>query len=194
MSKIPTKPIIEAVKACAPKVGDFIKKNPKIAIDGLDRIVKTGKELLDTKENRFEKKQRNGKVPYREIQHRKYQNEILPKLDLYSYIKLISYKNEVESFIKQINQEEAEQLFIRKPLHSKHSKSWNQILIQIEDKIKNRNYEELLKAYYSPTYEGNYFDAKVINDMRNIENKNELYKYIHRYTEKNMKDIEKYFF
>lgn len=194
MPKIPFKSITKVAKTAAPKVGDYIKKNPKIAIDGLDRIVKTGKELLDTKENRFEKKQRNGKVPYREIQHRKYQNEILPKLDSYSYIKLISYKNEVESFIKQINQEEAEQLFFRKPLHSKHSKSWKQILIQIEDKIKNRNYEELLKAYYSPTYESNYFDAKVITDMRNIENKNELYKYIHRYTEKNMKDIEKYFF
>ncbi len=27
--------------------------------------------------------------------------------------------------------------------------------------------------------------------MRNIENKNELYKYIHRYTERYMKDIER---
>ena len=30
--------------------------------------------------------------------------------------------------------------------------------------------------------------------MRNIENKNELYKYIHRYTEGNMKDVERDFF
>ncbi len=69
----------------------------------------------------------------------------MPKLDSYSYIQLNSYTQEIENFIKQIHQEEANQLVINKPLHSKRSKSWRQIQIQIEDKIKTKNYEELLK-------------------------------------------------
>jgi len=150
--------------------------------------------LLDTKENRFEKKQRTGKVHYRKMRYLKYHSDILLKLDSYSYIQLNSFKQEIENFINQINQEEANKLSINKPLHSKRSNSWRQIRIQIEDKMKTKNYEELLKAYISPSYESNYFDAKVINDMRNIENKNELYKYIHRYTERDMKDIERDFF
>jgi hypothetical protein len=194
MPKIPIQPIIKVAKTAAPKVIDFVKKDPKTAAGLGGTVIKVGKELLDTKENRFEKKQRNGKVHYRKTQHSKYYIEILPKLDSYSYIQLNSYKQEIENFIKQIHQEEANQLVINKPLHSKRSKSWRQIQIQIEDKMKTKNYEELLKAYNSPSYESNYFDAKVINDMRNIENKNELYKYIHRYTERDMKDIERDFF
>lgn len=199
MPKIPVKAIFKAAapkvakvaKTVAPKVakaakdeaGDFIKKNPKVVIDGWDRIAKARKERFEKKQNHLQR------------QLSKYQNEILPNLDSYSYIQLTSYKREVEGYINQINQE-AEQLVIIKHLHSKHSKSksWKQILIYIEDKIKNRNYEELLRAYNSPSYESNYLDAKVINDMRNIESKNELYKYIHRYTEGNMEDIERDFF
>lgn len=197
MPKIPVKAIFKAAapkvakvaKAVVPKVvkaakdeaGDFIKKNPKVVIDGWERIAKARKERIEKKQNHLQR------------QLAKYQNEILPNLDSYSYIQLTSYKREVESYIKQINQE-AEQLVIGKHLHLKRPKSWEQILIHIEDKIKNRNYEELFKAYNSPSYESNYFDAKVINDMRNIENKNDLYKYIHRYTEGNMKDIERDFF
>ncbi|MBO2535231.1 hypothetical protein [Rummeliibacillus suwonensis] len=188
MPKIPVKEIFKAVapkvaKAAKDGTGDFIKKNPKVVIDGWNSIAKARKERFEKKQNHLQR------------QHSKYQNEILPKLDSYSYIQLTSYKREVESYIKQISQEE-EQLVIGKHLHSKRSKSksWKQILIHIEDKIKNRNYEEFLKAYNSPSYESNYLDAKVINDMRNIENKNELYKYIHRYTEGNMKDIERDFF
>ena len=187
MPKIPVKEFLKTVapkfaKAAKAEAGDFIKKNPKVFIDGWDRIAKAGKERSEKKQNHLQR------------QHSKYQNEILPKLDSYSYIQLTSYKREVESYIKQIDQE-AEQLVVRKHLHSKRSKSksWKQILIYIEDKIKNRNYEEFLTAYNSPSYESNYFDAKVINDMRNIENKNELYKYIQRYTEGNMKDIEREF-
>lgn len=194
MSKIPAKPIIEAVKTAAPQVKDFVKKNPGKAIAALGSAVKIAQEWGDKKEERIGKKQRKGKVHYRKMRYLNYYSEIMPKLDSYSYIQLNSYKQEIENFIKQINQEEANQLGINKPLHSKRSKSWRQIQIQIEDKIKTKNYEELLKAYNSPSYESNYFDAKVINDMRNIENKNELYKYIHRYTEREMKDIERDFF
>lgn len=194
MPKVPIQPIIKVAKTAASKGIDFVKKNPKTAAGLGGTAIKVGKEWLDTKENRFEKKQRNGKVHYRKTQYLKYCNEILPKLDSYSYIQLSSYKQEAENFIKQIHQEEVNQLVINKPIHSKRSKSWRQILIQIEDKMKTKNYEEFFKAYNSPSYESNYFDAKIINDMRNIENKNELYKYIHRYTERDMKDIERDFF
>lgn len=50
MSKIPTKPIIEAVKACAPKVKELIKQNPDKVIAGLGGVAKVGKEFLNTKE------------------------------------------------------------------------------------------------------------------------------------------------
>jgi hypothetical protein len=193
MVKIPIKPIVNAAKSASPIVKDYVKKNPRTTISILGGAGKISKDFLDNKESRFEKKQNKGKVHYRKIQHLKYHNEILPNLDSYSYIQLNSFKQEVETYIKQINQEEENQLAINKPLHTKRIKSWDQIRIQIEDKIKTKNYEELLKAYNTTSYESNYFDAKVINGIRNIENKKEVYKYVSRYTEKDMTDIERDF-
>ncbi len=71
--------------------------------------------------------------------------------------------------------------------------SWYQIKVQIEDKIKTKNYEELLKAYNTSSYESNYFDAKVIDELRSIENNEDVYKYVYLYTEMNMTDIERDF-
>lgn len=127
------------------------------------------------------------------MQFRKYQSEILPNLDSYSYIQLLSCKHEIENFINQIKQEEAAQIAINKPLHSKRIKSWEQIKIQIEDKMKTKNYEELVKAYHSPSYVSNYFETKVIEHIRKIEDKNELYQWVYRFTERDMKDIERDF-
>lgn len=127
------------------------------------------------------------------MEYIKFLNEVLPNLDSYSYTNLVSYKFEVENYIKQINQEEDDQLIANKTLNSRRRRSWRKILIQIEDKIKSKNYVEFLKIYNSSSYTSNYFDDKIINNIRNIDNKDELYKYIFRYTERDLKEIEKDF-
>ncbi|MDP4552952.1 hypothetical protein Q9251_18900 [Alkalihalobacillus macyae] len=193
MVKIPIKPIVNAAKSATPIVKEYVKKNPGKTISIIGGAGKVGKDFLENKETRFEKKQNKGKVHYRKIQFVKYHNEILPNLDSYSYIQLISFKHELETYIKQIKQEEEKQLAINKPLHTKRMTSWYQIKVQIEDKIKTKNYEELLKAYNTASYESNYFDAKVIDELRSIENNEDVYKYVYLYTEMNMTDIERDF-
>ncbi|MYL64380.1 hypothetical protein GLW07_13570 [Bacillus hwajinpoensis] len=190
MVKIPIKPIMNVAKNATPIVTEYVKKHPGKTLSIISVAGKASKEFLDKKEARFEKKQNKGKIHYRKIQHLKYHNEILPKLDTYSYIQLNSFKQEVETYIKQINQEEENQLAINKPLHTKRIKSWDQIRIQIEDKIKTKNYEELLKAFNSPSYESIYFDAKVINGIRSIDDTKEVHNYVYLYTEKDIKNIE----
>lgn len=198
MAKVPIKPIVKVAKAAAPKVKKFLKNNPDKVIaaaggiaGGFGKIVKGGVEFINT---RGDRKKAKGKVPYRKIKFLQYQNEILPNIDSFSNIKLNSYKHEVENFIKQIRQEEKNQLIANKPLNSKRIKSWEEIFVQIEDKIKTKNYEEFLKAYNSPSYTSDYLDEKVINFLRNIEDKDELYKFIHQYTDRDLKDIKKDFF
>lgn len=191
--KIPIKPIVNGVKTASPVVLEFMKKNPTQTISAIGGATKAGKDLLGSKESRFEKKQKKGKIHYRKLQFLKYQNEILPNLDSYSYIQLNSYKQEVEAYIKQIQQEEESQLGVNKPLHTKRTKSWQQIRIQIEDKIKTKNYQVLLKAYNDASYASDYFDDKVINGLRNLSNQNEIDQYVYRYTKKDIKDIERDF-
>lgn len=178
MFKGPVKFITKSAK----NIYEVSKKNPTktmTAIGGASKLV------MDFKDKR--------PVSFRKLQYDRYNTEVLPSLDLSSYIELNSYKQEAQNFIKQIEQEQKNDLFINKPIHSKRSKSWNQVLIHIEDKIKIRNYEELFKAYHSSTYECNYFEVNVINKMKNIENKNELYKYIQQYTDRDLEEIEKDF-
>ncbi|KEK12125.1 hypothetical protein EP18_05710 [Lysinibacillus sphaericus] len=59
-------------------------------------------------------------------------------LDSYSYLNLVSYKLEVENYIKQIDKEEEDQLIANKPLNSRRRKSWEKIHTQIEDNIKQK--------------------------------------------------------
>jgi len=172
-----------------PKVPEFLKKiyeaGKKNPTATMTAIGGAGKFVMDLKEKR--------PVSYRRLQYDRFNKEVLTNLDSFTYIELNSYKQEVQNFLKQIGQEEKNELIINKPIHLKRSKSWNQVLIHIEDKIKIRNYEELCKAYNSSTYESTYFEVNVINKMKNIENKNELYKYIQQYTDRDMEEIEKDF-
>lgn len=191
--KIPIKPILKTVKNVSPIVADYAKKNPKATIAVMTGAGKAGKELFRGKASRFEQKQSKGKVHYRKLQYLKYHNEILPNLDSYSYIQLNSFKQEVETYIKQIKKEEESQLGVNKPIHGRRIKSWQQIKIQIEDKIETKNYSELLEAYNNNSYSSKYFEDKVIADMRELENPIEVCQYIYRYTKKDMKDIERDF-
>lgn len=198
MAKSPIEPIIKMAKATAPKVIEYTKENPTkvlgAAVTAFGTVKKLSDAINNNKEERFEKNKGKGKVPYRHLQYIKYNNEILPNLNSFSYVQLISYKNEIEDFIEQIQQEEMnEMVVINKLKHSKRSKSWRQILIQIEGKIRNRNYEEFYNCYNSTTYESNYFDFKVIDKMYTIDNLDDLHSFIYSYTEKDMKDIKRDF-
>lgn len=196
MSKIPIKPIFDTVKIFAPKAMNFVKKNPDKVIEAAGLIGKIGKNGIDkikSGDDRPERRASKGKVHYRKLKYIKFLNEILPNLDSYSYSNLVSYKLEVENYIKQIDKEEVDQLIANKPLNSRRRKSWEKIHTQIEDKIKTKNYVEFLKIHNSSSYTSDYFDDKIINNIRNIDNKDELFKYIIRYTERDMKEIEKDF-
>lgn len=194
MAKLPIQPLINAGKVAV----EYAKNNPgkvkAAAFEGIEVVKKFKKDSAISEEKRHEELISNGKIPYRKMKYLQYQRNVLPNLDTFSNIKLNSYKYEIEDFIKQIEREEKEQLIANKPLNTKRKKSWKQIHVQITDKIKTKNYEEFLKAYNDPSYTSDYFEDKVIINMRSITSKDELYKFIHLYTEKNLKDIERDFF
>lgn len=182
------KPIIDFGKVAV----KYVKENPHKIAAAAPIIIKEYSKFKEFREGKkVNKTDKN--LPYRKKQFSIYNNDILPNLNTFSYVQLISYRKEVEDFINQIAQEETDELVINKPIHSKRIKSWKKIFVQIDDKIRNRNYEELLKSYNSTSFESNYFDGKVINDMRGIDDKSELHRFIYRYTERNMKDIERDF-
>lgn len=196
MSKLPIKPIFNTIKIYVPKVVDFVKNNPEAvmtAVTTIGKLGKTGIDKIKSRGDKFERGALKGKVHFRKLEYIKFQNKILPKLDSYSYSELISFKFDAENYIKQITREEDDQLIANKPLNSKRRKSWEKIHIQIEDKIKSKNYVEFLKIYNSPSYVSDYFDDIFISNIRNTDNKDELYKYIFKYTERDLKEIEKDF-
>lgn len=95
--------------------------------------------------------------------------------------------------MNQITNAQKSEKIINKPLHLKRYKSWNEILIQIEDKMKSKNYEELLKLYNNPEYNCTYFELRTIDYIKAIEDKKELYQFIIDYTSKDINEIKKDF-
>ena len=198
MSKIPIKPIIELAKRHGPAMGKFVKKNWKEISQTVGVVGSVGKTANNLVNNRKEAKQENGKIHYRKTRFVEYKTETLGSIDSKNRAELFKHILEIKQFINQIEIEGNKELALKKPLHSKRINDWNSILVQIEDKIITRDYQEYLMIYNNPEYPSAYFEGYEgqITKFKELVNKGileELYNFIQLTTGKNIDDIKRDF-
>jgi len=198
MFRIPIGPIFDGVKKHAPKTGKIIKDNYKeiVAVAG---VFVTGKEAI---ENHMEKKRESnkteGKLHHRKVRNKYYKTKILPELDSQNRYEFFQYILEIEQFIQQIKNEEKKEIGVKKPIHEKRNKDWNDILIQIKDKMSTKDYVEFIKIYNNPNYQNEYFNGfenlvEKFKKLNNSEKYDDLLKYIADITSRTIDQIEKDF-
>lgn len=205
MAKIPIQPVVDMVKKVtpivkqnAPKVMKIIKENPQLLNDATKAISnfvgkpnkykETAQEYISNK-----KEKSNNKFSYRKIRYNEYYSTILPKLQESNFIQLKSYINEVNSFIRQF-EDEKNNNYITDKLNNKRIADWQKILNDLENAIHNKSYEELLRLYHTKDTTSGFFEEKTIMDFRNITNKEDLLNFIKRYTKITEKELEQDFY
>lgn len=194
MAKIPAKPVLDLLKKTAPPAAKFVKENWKSAaafapsaIQEINKLRSNGKEKNEIK------------LHHRKKQYDRYKKEMLPQLHLMKRKELMSAKLEIEQYIQQINNESRKEFKAKKIVHSKRSKNWNEILIQVIDKIKSRDYEEYSLIFYSPSYKSIYFEDydSIIDNYKNLiaeSRTEELYTFITSHTGKTDSEVRKDFY
>ncbi|MBU9673848.1 hypothetical protein KQ939_09890 [Planococcus sp. CP5-4] len=196
MAKIPGKLIVNGAKKHGPKAVEFVKENK-------DNIIKFA-PLVGAAAAKIKIAYDNGKnnpaekEHYRKKRYSEFKNSILATLSDQNRLQLSNYKNEIESFITQIENEEKEELVLKKPLHSKRRDDWEKILLQIEDKIKIMDYQEYLLLFNSPTTISNYFEGydRKLNAYKKLikeDNLKEIHKFVSKNTGKSIQSIERDF-
>ncbi len=135
---------------------------------------------------------------HRKRRYKHYENKLLPELDIQNRNELFQYMLEIEQFIQQIKNEEKEDIGIKKPIHEKRIKDWNDILIQIKDKMSTKDYLEFIKIYNNPNYQSEYFkgfegDVEKFKKLNNCKKYDDLLKYIAEKTSWNIDQIKKDF-
>ncbi len=76
--------------------------------------------------------------------------------------------------------------------------NWNEILIQVKDKMDTKDYQEYLHLYNNPNYNSSYFEGfegQIEKYKKLIENQNieDLYNFIVAKTQKSLEEIKKDF-
>jgi hypothetical protein len=119
-------------------------------------------------------------------------------LDSQNRNELFKYILEVEQFIQQIKNEENKELVVKKPIHIKRIKNWNDILIQIKDKMYTKDYIEFIKIYNNPNFHSEYFKGfeglvENFKKLNNREKYDDLLKYIAEITNRSIEQIKRDF-
>jgi len=194
MAKIPAKPVLDLLKKTAPPAAKFLKENwGSVAALAPSAIQEINKLHTNNKEkNKI-------KMHHRKNQHNRYKKELLPRLNIMKRKELISAKLEIEQYIQQINNESQNESKVKNVVHSKRSKNWNEILIQVIDKMKSRDYEEYLLIFNNPSYKSIYFEDYdfIIDHFKNListSNIEELSNFITSHTGKNNNEVQKDFY
>lgn len=196
MAKIPVDLIVNGVKKNGPKTIKAIKDHEKLILAAAPLVAATAakfKKLYDDKKISAAEKEHHRKKRYSE-----YKNDILGNLPSQNRLQLVSYKDEVESYISQIENEEKEEVVLKKPLHSKRRDDWKKMLIQIEDKIRLMDYQEYRKLFNNPTYSSSYFEGydRKLNAYKKLideENMKEIHEFVFEQTGKSKEAIERDF-
>lgn len=141
---------------------------------------------------------KEGNLPYRVERYNLYKTKILNELDNQNRNKLFQYKLEIEQFIQQIENEKKEVIFAKRPKHDKDIKKWNDILLQIKDKMSRKDYQEFINIYNNPNYQSEYFKGfechvERFKKLNNGEKYDDLLKYIAEITSMNVNRIKEDF-
>ncbi|QHJ72268.1 hypothetical protein [Planococcus halotolerans] len=196
MAKIPVNLIVDVAKKHGPKAINNLKDNKELVAIVAPLVGAAAaklKKLYDDRKIAFAEKEHHRKKRYSE-----YKNEILGNLPDLNRLQLVNHKDEVESFISQIEYEEKEEVALKKPLHSKRRDDWKKILIQIEDKIRLMDYQEYLKFFNNLTYTSSYFEGydRKLNAYKNLiseESIKEIHEFIFEQTGKSTEAIQRDF-
>lgn len=161
---LPIKPIADFAIKHGPKALKHTRTAYNVAV-GANKLVKDHKQKnLD-----------EGKLHYRKQRYIEYNQKILKNLDKSQRTELVKYKMEINQFIQQIDAEEIDELRTKKPLHNKRRKNWKSLLVQIDAKLKTKDYQEYLKIHGNSEYISTYFEGFEVNVntfKKIIENKN----------------------
>lgn len=196
MAKIPIKPIVQSLKTNGPTFIKFVKNNWKELSTTAVTVSEFSRQVVDRKKNKKESNQEN--IHYRKARYTLYKTDIMNNLDAKKRTELFQYKLEVEQFLQQIKDEEKIELAMKKPIHSKRMKNWDQILIQIEGKMVIKDYQEYLLVYHSPNYQSAYFEGyegqlEKFKRLIKSDNTDELYDFFITNTKRSKEDIQKDF-
>ncbi|MDE5053841.1 hypothetical protein NDK25_16530 [Niallia taxi] len=190
MSKIPIGPVIEGVK----KTGKFVKDNKK----EIGAIIGVVGSIGGAAKKWKKESKTDDKLHPRHNSYLHYKTKILSELDNQNRNELFQYIDEIEQFIQQIKNEEKRGIGVKKPIHKKRINNWNDILIQIKNKMSTKDYLEFIKIYNNPNYQSEYFRSfeghvEKFKKLNNIENYDGLLKYIAEITSRNIEKIKKDF-
>lgn len=193
MGRLSIGPIIEGGK----KVSKLIKENPKEFTAFLSLLGSGGKIIKEKTDKKNESK-KDGKLHHRKERYRFYKIKVLLELDGKNRKELFHYRLEIEQFLKQIENEGNMELGVKKPIHKKRMKKWNDILIQIKDKMHTRDYLEFIEIYNNPDYHSEYFKGfeGLVEKFKKLNNQKEydkLLTYIAKITNRNIEQIHKDF-
>lgn len=135
---------------------------------------------------------------HRKRRNNHYTTNILTELDSQNRNELFQYILEIEQFIQQIKNEKKKEIGVKKPIHEKRINNWNDILIQIKDKMSTKDYLEFIKIYNNPNYQSEYFEGfeghvETFKKLNNGEKYDDLLKYIAEITSRNTEQIKKDF-
>lgn len=194
MGRIPIGPIIEGGK----KAGKIIKENRKEIMAVIGLLSARGKVIKENTVKKKESIKTEGKLHHRKGRYDHYKIKILMELDSQNRNELFQYILEVEQFIQQIKNEENKELGFKKPIHKNRIKNWNDILIQIKDKMYTKDYLEFIKIYNNPNYHSEYFKGfeglvEKFKKLNNREKYDDLLKYIAEITNRSIEQIKKDF-
>ncbi|MGD6804407.1 hypothetical protein [Rossellomorea aquimaris] len=195
MAKLPIKPIIKLAKTYGPEAAKFVKKHGPAISQGAAFVGSAGKMAKDFRKNRKESEQYLEKNHPRKIRFQQYKTKIVPDLNNMNRFELFKGKLEVEDFIEQIKEEEKKEAGVKKPLHSKRLKDWNDILIQIEAKIAAKDYQEYIMIYNNLSYHSEYFTGyeRQLEKFRNLVGNQDvegLYEFLLTHTKRSREEIK----
>jgi hypothetical protein len=194
MPRIPIGPIIEGVK----KTGKFIKNNHKEIVAAAGALGAGVEQIKKYREKKKESNKTGGKLHPRKERYNQYKTKILPELDNQYRNELFQYILEIEQFIQQIKNEKKKEIGVKMPIYENRIKNWNDILIQIKDKMSTKDYLEFIKIYNNPNYQSEYFKGfeghvEKFKKFNNGEKYDDLLKYIAEITSKSIDQIKKDF-
>lgn len=164
----------------AKKIGPTILKEAPTVISTFSKV----KQQINQRSEKSEGKKRSiGKIHYRKIRYSEFYSAIIPNLDNYSYIELRSFIEEIKNYIVQLENEKNKHS-LNQTIISRRIKKWDDLLVQLKDKLATKCYLEFLKIHNTFEYRSTFFEEKIVSDFKNISAKEEQYNFIKRYTNK----------
>lgn len=174
-----------------------IKYGPK-ALAMMGSVFGVANEANNLLEKNQKKKLEEGKLHFRKERYIEYNQKILKNLEHYQRTELLKYKMEINQFVEQIDMEAAKEIKTKKPLHNKRRKNWESLLVQIDAKLKSKDYQEYLKIYNNNEYTSTYFEGfdgyvKTFKQLINKNDFNELIIFLVKQTDMSSSTIMKDF-